>query len=135
METRGILDALCQVWMDSGLVQKEKLLAKAHRQSFAAVRQAHRCDWNLFLECVFRSTDVAFKIASCFVNKKDCLGLRTALRAFATCMTEASSAMVRPKVLVFVWEGAIIRLGKKPSICSTPSPKRGTLSHRHTKLG
>jgi len=102
-ETRGILDALCQVLMDSGLVQKEKLLAEAHRQSFAAVRQAHRCDWNLFLECVFRSRDVAFKIASCFVNKKDCLGLRTASRAFATCMAEVSSALVEPKV--FVWGG------------------------------
>ena len=103
VETRGILDALCKVLMDSGLVQKEKLLAEAHRLSFAAVRRTHPCCWNLSLECVFRSRDVAFKIASCFVNKKDCLGLRTASKAFATCMAEVSSAMVQPKVLV--WRG------------------------------
>ena len=106
LETRGILDALCKVLIQSGVVS-ERLLAEVHRQSFAAVQRMHQCDWNFTMLCVFRSRDVAFNIASCFVNKKDCVGLRTASRAFATCMAEASSAMVRPKVLV--WEAIILR--------------------------
>ena len=56
VETRGILDALCQVLMDSGLVRKEKLLAEVHRQSFAAVRRTHQCDWNLSLCCASSAT-------------------------------------------------------------------------------
>ena len=76
VETRGILDALCKVLMDSGLVRKEKLLAEADRLSFAAVRRTFIS--NLSLLCVFRSSDVAFNIASCSVNKHDCMGLRTA---------------------------------------------------------
>ena len=60
-------------------------------------------DWCMSLLCVFRSRDVAFKLASCFVNKKHCVGLRKASRTVATCMAEVCSALVRPKVLV--WRG------------------------------
>ena len=98
-----MLEALCQVLIDSGVVSEQRLSAEIHRRSFAAVRQAHSCGWSRSLCCVFRCSDVALNIASFFLNKRDCVGLRKASRAFATCMAQVSSAMVRPKV--FVWGG------------------------------
>ena len=47
-------------------------------------------------------------MTSFFVNRRDCAGLRTASAAFATCVAEVSSALVRPKVLVWV--------GRLPSV-------------------
>merc|ERR1712136_246247 len=55
--------------------------------------------------CVLCSRDIALKFVSCFINRKDCMGLCTASRAFATCMAEAPSALVQPKVLV--WGGGV----------------------------
>ena len=103
METRGMLDALCQTLIDAGVVSEQRLLAEAHGWSFVAVRRAHPCCWNSSLWCVLRSSDVTFNLVSFFVKKKDCVGLRTASRAFFTCMAEVSSALARPKVLV--WPG------------------------------
>ena len=103
LETRGLLDALCKVLIDAGVVSEQRLLAEAHRQSFAAVRRSHPCGWGMSLWRVFQSRAVAYNVASCFVNKRDSAGLRIASKAFATCMAEVSSAMVRPKVLV--WGG------------------------------
>ena len=103
METRQMLEALCQVLIDSGVVSEQRLSAEIHRRSFAAVRQAHSCGRSMSLWCVFRSSGVALNIASFFLNKRDCVGLRKASRAFATCMAQMSPAMVRPKV--FVWGG------------------------------
>ena len=95
LETRGLLDALCKVLIDAGVVSEQRLLAEAHRRSFAAVRRSHPCGWGLSLWRTFQSREVAYNVASCFVNKRDCAGLRTASKAFATCMAEVSSAWVR----------------------------------------
>ena len=105
LEMRGLLDALCKVLIDAGVVSGQRLLAEAHRQSFAAVRRSHPCDWDMSLWRVFQSREVAYNVASCFVNKRDCVGLRTASKAFATCTAEVSSAWVRPKVLVCGGDG------------------------------
>ena len=103
LEMRGLLDALCKVLIDAGVVSEQRLLAEAHRRSFTAVRRSHPCDWDTSLWRVFQSREVAYNVASCFVNKRECVGLRMASKAFATCMAEVSSALVRPKVLV--WGG------------------------------
>ena len=103
LETRGLLDALCKVLIDAGVVSEQRLLAEAHRRSFAAVRRSHPGGWGMSLWRTFQSREVAYNIASSFVNKRDCVGLRTASKAFATCTAEVSSAWVRPKVLV--WGG------------------------------
>ena len=103
-ETRGILDSLCQLLIEGGLVSEQRLSVVTHRRSFAEVRRRHPCEWNTSLECALRSKDVAFNVASYCVNKTDCAGLRTASRTLDTCMAEVSSAMVRPKVVV--WRGA-----------------------------
>merc|ERR1712136_321884 len=71
-----------------------------HRQSLAAGGQTHPCASNMSLWCVLRSSDVALNLVSFFVDKKDCVGLRTASRAFAACMAAVSSVLVRPKVVV-----------------------------------
>ena len=105
LEMRGLLDALCKVLIDAGVVSEQRLLAEAHRQSFAAVRRSHPCGWGLSLWRTFQSREVAYNVASCFVNKRDCVGLRTASKAFATCTAEVSSAWVRPKVLVWGGDG------------------------------
>ena len=105
LETRGLLDALCKVLIDAGVVSEQRLLAEAHRQSFAAVRRSHPCGWGLSLWRTFQSREVAYNVASCFVNKRDCVGLRTASKAFATCMAEVSSAWARAKVLVWGGDG------------------------------
>ena len=102
-KTRQMLEALCQVLIKAGVVSEQRLSAEIHRLSFAAVCQAHSCGRSMSLWCVFRTSDVAFNIASWFLNKRDCVSVRTASRAFATCMAQMSPAMVRPKV--FVWGG------------------------------
>ena len=104
METRGIVDVLCIMLIQGGMVSEQRLSAEMHRLSFAAVRRTHPCDWTTSLWCVLRSRDVAFNLASFFINERDCAGLCMASKSFATCMAEASSAMVRPKVLI--WRGA-----------------------------
>ena len=38
LETRWLLDALCKVLIDAGVINEQRLLAEAHRQAFAAVR-------------------------------------------------------------------------------------------------
>ena len=59
------------------------------------------CDWNTSLLCVFQSRDVASKIASGFSDRTLCAGLLAASRAFAISVTEVTSAMPRPKVLIW----------------------------------
>jgi len=86
--------------IDAGVVSEQRLSAQTHRESFAAVRQTHPCRWDRSLWCVLRRSNVAFNFVSSFVNRKDCVGLRRASRAFATCMAEVSPALVRPRVLV-----------------------------------
>ena len=105
-ETRQMLEALCQVLINAGVVSEQRLSAEIHRQSFAAVWQAHSCARSMSLWCVFRSSGVALNIAPFFLNERDCVGLRRASRAFATCMAQVSPAMVRPKV--FVWGGDLL---------------------------
>ena len=100
LETRRLLEALCKVLIDAGVINEQRLLAEAHRRSFAAVRRSHPCGWGMSLRRVFQSREVAYNVASSFVNKRDCVGLRIASKAFATCMAEVSSELVRPKVLV-----------------------------------
>lgn len=101
MDTHGLLHALCTLLIDVGVVSEQRLLAEAHRQSFAAARRTHPCDWNTSLLFVFQSSDVASKIASGFRDRKDCVGLLTASSAFASSVTEVTSAMPRPKVLIW----------------------------------
>ena len=105
LETRGLLDALCKVLIDAVVVSEQRLLAEAHRRSFAAVRRSHPCDWDMSLWRVFQSREVAYNVASCLVNKRDSAGLRIASKAFATCMAEVISAWARPKVLVWGSDG------------------------------
>ena len=101
METRELLNALCTLLIDIGVVSEQRLVAEANRQSFAAARRTHPCDWNTSLLCLFQSRDVASKIASGFSDRKECAGLLTASRAFATSVSEVASALPRSKVLIW----------------------------------
>ena len=100
LEMRWLLDALCKVLIDVGVISEQRLLAEAHRRSFAEVRRSHPCGWSMSLWRACQSREVEHNIASFFVNNWDCVGLRTASKAFATSMAEVCSVWVRPKVLV-----------------------------------
>ena len=100
LETPGLQHGLCTLLIDNGVVSKQWLLAEAHRPSFAAARRTHPCGWNTTLLCMLQRRDVVSRIASGFSDRKECAGLLTASTAFATSVTEGSSAMSRPKLLV-----------------------------------
>ena len=75
LETRGLLDALCKVLIDAGVVSEQRLLAEAHRQAFAAVRRSHPCGWGLSLWRTFQSRAVAYKRCLLFRKREGLWGL------------------------------------------------------------
>ena len=126
LEMRGLLDALCKVFIDAGVISEQWLFAEVHQPSFAAVRRSHSCGWSTSLGRAFQSREVAHNTASFVVNK----------RALWACAQ-------RPKPSPLPWQrcpqrgsgqkvplGEAMDLPKIPSRFSTRFPTRGTHPHR-----
>ena len=126
LEMRGLLDALCKVLIDAGVVSGQRLLAEAHRQSFAAVRRSHPCGWGMSF--VAHIPEQRGCIQRCLLFRK-----QEGLWACAQ----------RPKPSPLAWQrcpqrgpgprfsfGEVMDLPKIPSRFSTRSRTRGRLPHR-----